>query len=230
MGRFMSPDPSKLSILRTNPQTWNRYSYVYNNPLRLKDDNGKWPTSIHNQLIDQAFPNLTPAQRQILKNVSAEQDGIMNGGQSEALAYQHAMRAPDQTVAQAEGQYNDFVNSNESDARDLEKQWLDPGDDGTIDPAALEAFGHALHAILDSTSPAHAGFQVWDYNPIHVAQHHFRENTINLQQRANAINAAQNAFNSTFGSFGFTPDNSSVTTTQGPGTLCGGSTGTPCPK
>ena len=32
-GRFISPDPSRLSILPSNPQTWNRYSYFYNNPL-----------------------------------------------------------------------------------------------------------------------------------------------------------------------------------------------------
>jgi hypothetical protein len=76
MGRFMSPDPSRLSINPKNPQTWNRYAYVYNNPLGLKDDNGKWPTAIHDQIIDNAFPNLSPSQRQILKNVSADQDSI----------------------------------------------------------------------------------------------------------------------------------------------------------
>jgi RHS repeat-associated protein len=42
MGRFMTPDPSRLSVFFSNPQTWNRFSYVYNNPLRLTDDNGKW--------------------------------------------------------------------------------------------------------------------------------------------------------------------------------------------
>jgi RHS repeat-associated protein len=56
MGRFMTPDPSRLSVFFTNPQTWNRYSYVYNNPLRLTDGNGKWPTDIHNQIIDNSFP------------------------------------------------------------------------------------------------------------------------------------------------------------------------------
>jgi RHS repeat-associated protein len=60
MGRFMSPDPSRLSVIPSNPQTWNRYAYVMNSPLSLRDDNGKWPTKIHNQIIDKAFPNLTP--------------------------------------------------------------------------------------------------------------------------------------------------------------------------
>jgi RHS repeat-associated protein len=74
LGRFTSPDPSKLSVLPSFPQTWNRYSYVYNNPLALRDSNGKWPTSIHNDIIDKAFPNLSARQRQILKNISASQD------------------------------------------------------------------------------------------------------------------------------------------------------------
>lgn len=94
IGRFLSPDPSRLSVNPENPQTWDRYSYVYNNPLGLRDDNGKWPTQIHNQIIDQAFPNLSPSQRQILKDVSQNQDDLLLGGQSSDLAFEHAMRGP----------------------------------------------------------------------------------------------------------------------------------------
>jgi hypothetical protein len=62
-----------------------------------------------------------------------------------------------------------------------------------------------LAAILDSTSPAHAGFQKWDWrNLAAFVVHHRAEKTINPQQMLNAITAAQNAFNSTFGEFGFT--------------------------
>src|SRR4051812_7069238 len=38
-GRFTSPDPSTLSAFIDNPQTWNKYSYVYNNPLVFIDRN-----------------------------------------------------------------------------------------------------------------------------------------------------------------------------------------------
>jgi RHS repeat-associated protein len=62
MGRFMSPDPTQLSAFIDDPQSWNRYSYAYNNPLQFVDRNGKWPTRIHNQIIDAAFPNLTAEQ------------------------------------------------------------------------------------------------------------------------------------------------------------------------
>jgi RHS repeat-associated protein len=46
MGRFLSTDPSMESVLLRNPQTWNRYSYVINNPADLVDPNGElWVAS-----------------------------------------------------------------------------------------------------------------------------------------------------------------------------------------
>jgi len=40
-GRWPSPDPAGISSVRINdPQTWNRYSYVRNNPLKLTDPTG----------------------------------------------------------------------------------------------------------------------------------------------------------------------------------------------
>ncbi len=40
MGRFMSPDPMMASAHASDPQTWNRYAYVLNNPLRMVDPDG----------------------------------------------------------------------------------------------------------------------------------------------------------------------------------------------
>jgi RHS repeat-associated protein len=42
-GRFTSPDPMMGSALRVNPQTYNRYVYVLNNPLSLVDPRGLKP-------------------------------------------------------------------------------------------------------------------------------------------------------------------------------------------
>src|SRR5438876_10856986 len=39
-GRFTSPDPLQASAHLARPQTWNRYSYAVNNPLRLIDPTG----------------------------------------------------------------------------------------------------------------------------------------------------------------------------------------------
>jgi RHS repeat-associated protein len=41
-GRWPSPDPKGISSVRTkDPQTWNRYAYVRNNPLKLTDPTGE---------------------------------------------------------------------------------------------------------------------------------------------------------------------------------------------
>ncbi|MEO8648324.1 MAG: RHS repeat-associated core domain-containing protein, partial [Acidobacteriota bacterium] len=39
-GRFTSPDPLRESAKTNNPQSWNRYSYTFNNPLNLVDPTG----------------------------------------------------------------------------------------------------------------------------------------------------------------------------------------------
>jgi len=41
LDRFLAVDPSRRSVLPTNPQTWNRYSYARNNPLARIDPDGK---------------------------------------------------------------------------------------------------------------------------------------------------------------------------------------------
>jgi RHS repeat-associated protein len=199
-GRFTSPDPSRLSAVFGNPQTWNMYTYGYNNPLQFVDKNGRWPTKIHNDIIEQAFRGtLTRNQIQILKDVSAQEDSPLGGGQGNARAFQHPMRAPWESVAEAEAEYQDFVSTNEDAATKAQVNFWIAGNPGFSNDA-LKKFALALHAILDSTSPAHAGFQVWDWRnlPDSLYFHERRESTINQQQLSTAVAVAQNAFNSTF--------------------------------
>ena len=43
MGRMMSPDPAGVRAVKlANPQTWNWYAYVQNNPLRFTDPTGMY--------------------------------------------------------------------------------------------------------------------------------------------------------------------------------------------
>jgi hypothetical protein len=116
------------------------------------------------------------------------------------------MRCSNQTVEQAQAKYEDFVSGMEESAQKAQWTfWLsDPDNTESLSDEALARFGEALHAVLDSTSPAHAGFQKWDWSPAHMLAHHNAEKTINPQQMLNAITAAQNAFNLTFLNFGFT--------------------------
>jgi RHS repeat-associated protein len=44
LGRFLSPDTIISEF--ANPQSWNRYSYVYNNPIRYNDPTGHCPICV----------------------------------------------------------------------------------------------------------------------------------------------------------------------------------------
>src|SRR5204862_4080869 len=53
-GRFTSPDPMLSSGDVVSPQSWNRYAYVDNNPLRYIDPLGlyEWDASLGGNLSD----------------------------------------------------------------------------------------------------------------------------------------------------------------------------------
>jgi RHS repeat-associated protein len=60
LGRFMSPDPLGPGQHPENPQSWNLYSYVLNNPLKLVDPSGQF-TCDANTVSDQQCDNVQAA-------------------------------------------------------------------------------------------------------------------------------------------------------------------------
>jgi RHS repeat-associated protein len=63
LGRFIQPDTEIPDL--SNPQSYNRYSYVLNNPLRYTDPNGHDPT------LSLGVANLTVEQRIIVSRAAA---------------------------------------------------------------------------------------------------------------------------------------------------------------
>jgi RHS repeat-associated protein len=51
-GRFLSVDPGNAGASVGNPQGWNAYAYVLNNPLFLVDRNGLDPSCVHLVCVD----------------------------------------------------------------------------------------------------------------------------------------------------------------------------------
>jgi hypothetical protein len=142
-GVFWQLDPLAEKFPNMSP-----YSYSFNNPLKFKDNDGKWPTYIHTNIIRKALGDVfNEKQLEAIANGSVSVDAPEN--QSPERSYMHAMRSPDQTIADAQTKMQQFINEKENTFISKE------GDE------SLTALGEALHPIMDATSPAHEGFQVW---------------------------------------------------------------------
>lgn len=165
-GRFTGVDPSRKSIISANPQTWNRYSYTYNNPLRYVDENGKWPTEIHNLIIERALGGLSGREKEMIKRGSALVDTAFGtGGVADvpitllvSEAPKHAMTPGNMSVEQAVAAANTYVKEQMDKARFWEGLSKNKKD-GLSDGALLE-FGRGTHTYSDNTSPEH-GFKVY---------------------------------------------------------------------
>jgi len=154
LGRFMQPDPKEFAA-----GDYNLYRYCHNDPVNRSDPFGLWPTDIHNEIIDKALKDkLSDSDRQILKDASREVDR----DQSTRGSFQHAMRAPGQSVGDARDAYQKFVANNLNQAIRQAKEGHRSD--------ALKSLGRGMHAISDSASPSHAGFQVWNGLPNPITQ------------------------------------------------------------
>ena len=124
----------------------------------------QWGTEVHHSLFRMAFPFESPTCIKQMQRGSDEVDSVSH--QFEAgLSYQHAMRAPTQSVESARLQMKQFIKETYYVARRLLSN-------GNQAQSCFER-GRALHPVQDSTSPAHEGFQVWDPigNPSQILEH-----------------------------------------------------------
>lgn len=167
--------------------------YTRNDPLRFVDQNGNWPTDIHNKIIDKAFPGLTREQREAIKSGSSSVDQCLKC-QTSANAYQHAMHGKGEDPDKATSKTAKFISDHENGAKQ------DAKDAGHIDDKALSEFGVAGHAVTDATSQMHAGNQEWNPND-------FKQNVEHMAGELHATDAQiddaaqklQQAYGDTFG-------------------------------
>ena len=75
MARFMTPDPLLNSGHPSNPQTWNRYSYALNNPLKIVDPNGLYNVNCEDdKQCKQAAKDLKKGLADLQKKVDKMKD------------------------------------------------------------------------------------------------------------------------------------------------------------
>jgi len=87
MGRFQTPDPLLNSGRPDDPQTWNRYSYTLNNPLKFTDPTGMyvWNNTCGggDQKCNQQFQDLQSKFREALSDVQDEYSKAVAAGDTE---------------------------------------------------------------------------------------------------------------------------------------------------
>lgn len=196
LGRFLSPD--KVTGQTRNPQSWNRYVYGANNPVKMVDPDGRWPRQGHERIIDAAFPGLPAALRLYIKAGSAAVDRLVPG-QGNGHAYEHAMRAPKQSVSEARQKAATFYAQELNTAKGIQAIASRNGQT-EISGEALTHFGAASHPVADETSPKHEGFQVWNWaNVFSVLGHAAGEEEMSPERLTIAVQALRAMYAEAFG-------------------------------
>ena len=141
VGRFTQQDPATFIYGLQS------FRYVRNRPATRIDAAGLWATGRHNAWLSELFYRYIP-QNDIYILMKAGED--LDADQSEEVQYMHAMAGGFESPEHAEKQWRAFV------CRELKTAIRAPSH-----PMAMYELGRGLHALMDSTSPSHAGFQPW---------------------------------------------------------------------
>ena len=198
LGRFLTTDPAGVDSRPQNPQSWNKYVYGLNHPLRYLDPNGLWTEATHDEIIDTVFGNiLSREQRSILKSASRIVD--LNQGPESAIF--HGMSVPGQEPflgAMASANEVDRLLRQAADNQD----WYERGGGRGWSGYGLYLFGQALHLETDSVAPEHEGSYQWRglygvRNLAHAVRHGVRESVqgLSAHQRIAAENKAHMLWN-----------------------------------
>jgi RHS repeat-associated protein len=166
MGRFTSPDPLLSSARLANPQTWNRYAYGLNNPLRIIDPTGlyDWDESAGGDMSDEDLHAIAGdkhnKRRKWAKNALNFRDRFRSGLDSADEAAGNSKLSDDQQSA-AQGAVNAYGTENDGNGVTVGTQ---NGHGATTilnnDDTISVKFGSAVNGDFLTATIAHEGAHV----------------------------------------------------------------------
>lgn len=141
------------------------------------DPLGLWWPGIHNsQAYSQGVVSgMDPSTAARLGDLTGAVDGVP-GSQNRENSSWHAMKDPSWDSSQAEEYWRQYVNDN-------------------LAECTLEGLARALHAIQDSFSPAHRGFQTWwgadSYSIVQLIPHGIADSPLSIGALAQSKSATR---------------------------------------
>jgi RHS repeat-associated protein len=185
IGRFTTRD--LIDGKFEEPMTLHKYLYCGNDPINKVDLMGRWSADIHNQLINEAFSGIfSSVERGSIERGSAYVDDEYS---AKEYSFMHAMRAggswgrSDRSVGEARALMQGFIVGNLINYEEFKSYGS-----SCYRALAFSCLGMALHPVMDSTSPAHEGFQRWyGLFTADAYKHWKKEEVITPQRRQEAI-------------------------------------------
>ncbi|WP_333907530.1 RHS repeat-associated core domain-containing protein, partial [Delftia acidovorans] len=131
----------------------NVYAYAASPMIKI-DPLGLWSTSAHNKILDAYGVKAGLSSDSVARMQQGSREADRSRFQDEHHGYMHTMSSKTLSKKESCLKANEFLDT-----------FIDGNAEG--DPISDFMLGFGLHAVMDSTSPAHSNFEIWRKRDFH---------------------------------------------------------------